>query len=333
MATKKARSKRGRVPSARRIAQPADVRKAIAQGRRRGKEVLAVRAHQRKQRVRAVVVAARAQAVSPSTVPRIRPQIIAELGPPSAAGVLIAEGDSWFDYPLHDVLTMLEDKHGFEVESVAHRGDRIENMAFADGQLEEFSRRLEKVLRSGAVPRAILLSGGGNDVAGDQFGMLLNHAASPIAGLNDDIVTGIIDKRVKTAFLAIVSAITAISDHYLSDPVPIITHGYAHPVPDGRGFLGGFWFLPGPWLKPGFQEKGFEDLRRNTLIIQDLIDRFNRMVKSAAAQFAHVHYVDLRQTLSNDSRYKTFWANELHPTKTGFSLVADAFASVIGALP
>ena len=33
------------------------------------------------------------------------------------AGFLIAAGDSWFDYPWHDVLRMLEDHHGYDVES------------------------------------------------------------------------------------------------------------------------------------------------------------------------------------------------------------------------
>ena len=35
------------------------------------------------------------------------------------AGVLVAEGDSWFDYPFTDVLSELEDRHGYDVESVA----------------------------------------------------------------------------------------------------------------------------------------------------------------------------------------------------------------------
>src|ERR1043166_3963120 len=87
------------------------------------------------------------------------------------AGVLVAEGDSWFDYPLHDVLEMLEDDHGYDVESVAHKGDPIEEMAYGGNQLEEFTRRVEKLLRRNVVPRAILLSGGGNDVAGDAFEM------------------------------------------------------------------------------------------------------------------------------------------------------------------
>src|SRR6185436_4286109 len=102
------------------------------------------------------------------------------------------EGDSWFDYPFHDVLSDLEDRYGYDVESVAHKGDTVEDMAFSGGQLDTFARRVEKVLRSGAKPRAILLSGGGNDVAGDEFAILLNHATSSLAGINESILTGVI---------------------------------------------------------------------------------------------------------------------------------------------
>lgn len=333
MSPRKTGSKKARRRRPARVANEIDVRRVASEGRRRAKDVLATRARQNQRRARAVKAAVQAQSVSPAVKLQIRPGIITSLGPSAAAGVLIAEGDSWFDYPLHDVLDMLEDEHGFEVQSVAHHGDRVENMAFAEGQLNDFSRELEKLLRRGTVPRAILLSGGGNDVAGDQFGMLLNHAASPIAGLNADIVTGVIDKRIKAAFAFIIGVITQISEHYLTRPLPIVTHGYAHAVPDGRGFLGGFWFLPGPWLKPGFDEKGFGDLQRNTVIVEDLIDRFNEMAKSVAAEFAHVHYIDLRPVLRNESNYKRFWANELHPTKAGFSLVANEFAAAIAALP
>ena len=52
------------------------------------------------------------------------------VGGPATAGVLVAEGDSWFDYPFNDVLSLLEDNHGYDVESVAHKGDRVEEMAY-----------------------------------------------------------------------------------------------------------------------------------------------------------------------------------------------------------
>src|SRR5262249_8198322 len=62
---------------------------------------------------------------------QIPPETLRALAVPPPTGLLVAEGDSWFDYPLHDVLTMLEDEHGFDVESVAHRGDTVEDMAYS----------------------------------------------------------------------------------------------------------------------------------------------------------------------------------------------------------
>lgn len=252
----------------------------------------------------------------------------------ASAGVLVAEGDSWFDYPLTDVLRVLEDEHGYDVESVAHKGDRVEEMAYAGGQLEELSRRIEKLLRNNKVPTAILLSGGGNDIAGSEFGMLLNHKASAIAGLNDQVLTGVVDQRIRTAFITILAAITRISENWLQRPLPILVHGYDYAVPDGRGFLGGWAFLPGPWLQPGFREKGFGDLDECKAMTKKLIDRFNAMVADVCAQpqFKHVTYVNLRNTLSSAANYKQFWANELHPTARGFGLVTDRFVKALGAL-
>jgi hypothetical protein len=105
-------------------------------------------------------------------------------------------------------------------------------------------------------------------------------------------------------------------------------------VPDGRGFAGGWGPLPGPWLEPGFRDKGFEDRKATTRMAADLIDRFNDMLATVVATpgFGHVHYLDLRGTLRNDAAYKTWWANELHPTERGFAAVADRFATEIARL-
>jgi hypothetical protein len=319
----------GRRPGSSRRSASAELREALASGKEAAKAVEAVRKVQRRRRARAVRAAPK-RGPAARAVPAAA---AARLGLFTAVGTLIAEGDSWFDYPLNDVLSVLEDDHGYDVESVAHRGDRVEDMAFAPGQLLEFSRRLEKLLARGSVPRALLLSGGGNDIAGAEFGMLLNHAASPIAGLNEDVMTGVIDKRAKIAYTTIISAMSAISQQHLGRPLPILIHGYAFPVPDGRGFIGGFGPLPGPWLEPGFREKGFRDVRRNTAIMQTVIDRFNVMLQSVAALFAHVSFVDLRRTLRNDALYKRDWANELHPTPSGFRLVAAKFAAALDGLP
>ena len=56
---------------------------------------------------------------------------------------------------------------------------------------------------------------------------------------------------------------------------------------------------------------------------------------AADPQFANVHYVDLRRTLPNalpGDAYKDWWANELHPTESGFDAVTAKFANVLSAL-
>jgi hypothetical protein len=141
----------------------------------------------------------------------------------------------------------------------------------------------------------------------------------------------VIDVRVRNAYAFLISGITEIAMSLLKRPIPIVLHGYDHPVPDGRGFLGGFAFLPGPWLQPGFHRKGHGDVDANTVIVAGLIDTFNAMLRDLArtAGFEHVRYVDLRGTLSNGAGYKRDWANELHPTERGFRAVALKVASAI----
>jgi hypothetical protein len=114
-------------------------------------------------------------------------------------------------------------------------------------------------------------------------------------------------------------------------PLPIVTHGYDYAVPDGRGFMGGFAFLPGPWLDPGFRRKGYAGSSNNIAVVIQLIDRFNRMLSevSALPQFSHVHYLDLRRSLKTGPGYEVDWANELHPTEKGFATVGKKFADLI----
>jgi hypothetical protein len=131
-----------------------------------------------------------------------------------------------------------------------------------------------------------------------------------------------------------ISGLTEISRRYLKRPIPILTHGYDYPIPDGRGFLGGWGPLPGPWLRPGFRQKGYADQVENAKVMRDLIDAFNELLGqvSIVPQFQHVRYIDLRATLAGDRTYRKDWANELHPTGRGFAAVTEKFANVIAGL-
>jgi hypothetical protein len=252
------------------------------------------------------------------------------------SGFLVAVGDSWFDYPFHDVLKDLDDNYGYNVESTAHAGDPIEKMAYHLGQLDDLPRKLDKIKDLGAVPRAALLSGGGDDLAGPEFGMLLNNSFSPIAGWDNEIVDGVLNDRINTAFVAMISGMDSLIQSRFSKSLPILVHGYDYPVPDGRGYIGAFGhYLFGPWLEPGFREKNFMDVSQRIRMMHDIIDRFNVMLQSLTTHFSFLHYVDTRNTLSTvlPDAYKTWWDNELHPTAPGFEKVTDKFAAVLQNLP
>src|SRR5579875_3231621 len=150
------------------------------------------------------------------------------------AGFLVAVGDSWFDYPFFDILKLLENDHGYNVESAAHRGDAIEQMAYHGGQMDQFARCLEKVTAHAATPKAFLISGGGDDIAGAEFAMLLNNAEFAIAGWNGDVLGGVIGGRIRTAYAAMIELIVQICDGLIGKTPPILIHGYDYPIPDGR---------------------------------------------------------------------------------------------------
>jgi hypothetical protein len=274
---------------------------------------------------------------------RRRTTLAAAAGRPKL-GLLIAEGDSWFDYPFYDVLELLE-AEGWEIESVAHRGDNLEDMAHDPGQVERLTRAFEKVRDEGKKPRAILLSGGGNDIAGDEFAVLVNHANSGLPVLNATVADGVIRERLRIAMASLVGVATRLSESHFGERARVVLHGYDYPVPDGRGWLGGGWILPGPWLEPGFRRKGhvaatpqdrLSVLQANALVLRDLIDRYNVMLAAlvldlAASGLSHVRYVDLRGTLSAalPSGYKADWGNELHPTRPGFAKVTARIAAAL----
>jgi hypothetical protein len=305
------------------------IRAAAAAGERVAAKVVRERRAALRRRAEAIASAppaARARAAA------IEARFVRAAGPPGIA-TLVAEGDSWFDYLWYDILDVLENEYGYDVESVAHAGDRVEDMAYQAGQLLKFRKVLEKLIRRGDVPRAVLVSGGGNDVAGEEFWMLLDHAASPAPGPNEDVVRGIVDVRIRDAYVALLTAITTLCLETMGRTIPIIVHGYDRPVPDGRGFADGWPIpgLPGPWLRPGFDRKGFTSQPQNTETIGGLIDRFNTMLRrvSSDSRFAHVRFVDLRGTLSTGTNYRKWWANELHPSREGFRAVAKRFAAAL----
>lgn len=268
---------------------------------------------------------------------------------PPAPGRLLAVGDSWFKhFPPFDAAIALQRRHGYVVHSVAQPGTALAKLvppaatpAAAPAephQLDELARtidRLDDAARREV--RAILLSGGGNDVADHEGGLLtrlVRDASDGPPAIDPVRFDELINRQLGRTLANVLDAITSIARRHLGRTVPIVVHGYSHPVPDGRGAG-----RP-PWLQPVLAARGHVDPAQGQAIMQALIDGLNEMqlavLRSRPEAFGHVVHADVRPALTNrlPEHYRRDWQNELHPTiPDGFLAVAARLHEVIARLP
>ena len=259
--------------------------------------------------------------------------------------VLVAEGDSWFDYPTigrGDILFWLGRDYQYDIYRTASYGDELSEMVnqfqdVCDHDEDCFCRcgecGLEQVLGEITEPLAILLSGGGNDFTGEEkdqskdydykLERLLNQSGAATV-LNQSQVRQVIDVELYGLYRQLIGEINATCESEYGKAVPIIIHGYDYVVPDGRE-----WWGKGPWLKPAFEKKGYfpddernenEVLQRNTHTMARVLHKFNKMLFRLSGEIKNVHHLNLLGTLSNGripnvstKEYERYWHNELHP--------------------
>ena len=267
---------------------------------------------------------------------------------------LLALGDCWFNhFPAFDALVALRRNYGYAIDSVAVAGARLEEMAAPanwdpaqppawspDGrgrQLADLLRRMKSLSPAHRqTVRAVLISAGANDLLAERavLASLLNPAAPGVPPLDEAALQRKVDVELRQVLGQVLAAVTELSRLHLGRVVPILIHGYAHPVPDGRG--GGL----AAWLQPVLRERGYTDMQAGTEIMARLVDRFNvmqlQLLAANAVALAHVTHVDLRPTLSNalaDDAYRASWQNELTPgIAAGFTSVADKLEKALQVL-
>ena len=267
---------------------------------------------------------------------------------PAAAGRqfhLLAQGDSWFNYWIgHDVLYWLNNDYGHQIDNIAVAGSTLNDEAYGPvptdlldfRQTSAPSRLAELVDRiQSDKPAALLLSAGGNDVAGDEFFSFINNSKSALTQVNNGVLASVISPTFMKAYEDLIqAALDAAAGAGIK--MPVFTHGYDYPWPDGRGVL---WIrgMIGPWFDPTFNAKNypnnsFSDLLVRRGIINQFIDALNTMLKSLESKYpGQVFHIDARNTLKETTNYRDEWANELHPTDAGFQKIAAVFNTVLQA--
>ena len=252
-----------------------------------------------------------------------------------AAGRLniLAEGDSWFDYPLGTADDTRSDLLHFlpalfptapRLLSLAHWGDATTQML---GVAQR--QRLVQVLRDPGHGRfaVILFSGGGNDVTGDSLSLWLNNAHE-VGHVMDEAIN-------RSAFQAILDVVEAAYFDLMAlrnahaPGVPIVVNAYDFAQPTSRGVCG-----VGPWLFPSLQARGWmrdtspAELAKGAAIIRRILDQFHAMlVRMTKRPGARLFIAETRGALDP----ATGWANELHPTANGARILAHRFKRAIDA--
>ena len=221
--------------------------------------------------------------------------------------VIVAEGDSWFLFPLilKDTIDWIMKK--YPVRSLAAAGDTLANYR-KSGQLLTTVKAIK--------PDYVLISGGGNDIIGPDIVKLLKDNVKPKqkveAYLNDNF-----DKKMKVLEKTYRFFIDEIAK--INPDIKVFLHGYDYvrSFPSIKEMTGG-------WANKYMIQKGIDSPADRKRIIHYLIDRFNDMLDTLDKQNDNVVYVNMRGKVRKDE-----WHDEIHPNNIGYKKIADAFLDAI----
>jgi len=220
---------------------------------------------------------------------------------------IVAEGDSWFQYPLllKDTIDQLTDTDNFQyaIYGLSEAGDLLSNIINED----EITGALER-----ENPDVFLISGGGNDMVGNGRAANLVHPFSTnrlpenYPNENYDAFLVELDRLYRGLF----TRILANRPH-----LKIICHGYDNAIPQ-----------EGPWLGKPLETQNITNKVLQRQIVAEMIRRFNETMKQIATDFpGSVYHVDCQRVVGTLSK----WHDELHPKDEGYFKVAQKFDEVI----
>jgi hypothetical protein len=261
--------------------------------------------------------------------------------------VIVAEGDSWFQFPffVKDVVDWLTRRNPhYAIYSIAYGGDWMTNMIYDGKYVEELS--IHK-------PDVFLLSGGGNDLVGsnriaimvDKINFCTKYSSIeeiPELDLGIEYKTEVLEaqKYITKEFYSFLlvlelqyrKIITSINKKY--PELLIITHGYAFAIPSYSHsfdllyplkFIVNWALDSGKWLVRPLRIKGIYEERIQKAIIKTFIFELNCMMDQLAHQYPNVYRVNAIEVPKD----KKDWFDELHLKTHVFKNVAKIFEVLI----
>jgi hypothetical protein len=231
--------------------------------------------------------------------------------------VLISEGDSWFSYPLNaniaDYIEMMSD---FSMLRLEHNGDEAREIL---GAGSDQLKKLKYYLKNYPVD-ALLMSAGGNDLVASELKRILNvrvAGATWQSAVRLDKLTTVLNEIV-ASFERLLDARDALRPGCM-----LFAHSYCYFEPTGRKATGPFGLLhAGPWMRPVLVAKGIDPLTEGPQVTRYLVDELHARLQALASARSRFVIVDHRAALPVDDVH---WADEIHPSGTGFKRLAQDF--------
>lgn len=232
---------------------------------------------------------------------------------------ILAIGDSWFWYPfpggsLLNHLGPLVKRKQHNILAIGQNGAEAYDYVFG-----KHKRAVEHALKMhNKSVLAVFLSGGGNDFAGfndlrpllrDNCGQADSAKECFRADASDpnDALTRLMD-TVTMCYTTLIGQIL-VSAH---EKVKVFVHTYSYPYPTGKGLFGNT-----SWLKAALDDAQVPQ-RLQAECLRFVLNAFADRLESIVAKNKDtVVLVDSRGTLVEGD-----WANELHPTPSGFEKIA-----------
>lgn len=271
---------------------------------------------------------------------------------------LLMQGDSWFEYPvfLKDISDHLLERYNAYSHSAA--GAKLQDMV-TNAEYKQAFRTLVTWKRP---PKAILVSGGGNDLVGDNFHKLLIKKTAE----HDDPLEHLKKENLEKTINVLISYYKNIigdiekelnnlknSNAKLDIPLNFIFHSYGYGIPEPQDVLFDVPPVDG-WTGKPLRAAGVRSPKGQAAIIKHIIDAYHDALVALSNEVearkgpSSVRVVDSRNVVPNVSARQTGaingvmswiaqpkagWNDELHPNDQGFSLVAAKFEAEIAKIP
>ena len=244
---------------------------------------------------------------------------------------VLAIGDSWFWYPLNNLLIPIFKVLGGSKCIFALGNNGAEAIEYVSDYREDVQESLDGW--KGSI-EAVLISGGGNDFAGldDMFTVIRAKCDgyTTVDQCFNDGQPGQLFDGVANAYHQLIEMVFASVPN-----AKIFLHNYDRAIPTGKGFVGN-----GNWLKEPMKQAHVDQTLQQG-IVNRLLFEFTQRLKAQSAGSDQIFFVDSARLgdvgSPEDIQGKgtltaTEWANELHPKPRGFNKIvrscwAPAFAA------